>query len=144
MLLKAHSVLAHVAHNNMLVHAHHFTQFEDVPNTTPGHTDFCKFGTPNGDACVTNMPVKDGDYMIYLGAEAFDGPGMKEDSVNLYTTNMPLMLCLAGMCPVRMSSPSFIKLSYQVILMKYVLTVHHKNADADFDNTTGKMNGRDT
>lgn len=102
-LLKAHSVLAH---SNMLGHAHHFTQLEDAPNTTPGHTDFCKFATPTGDACVTNMPVKDGDSLIYLGAEAFDGPGMKGGSVNLDTTNMPLMFCLAGMCPVRMNSPS--------------------------------------
>ena len=117
MLLKAHSVLAHS--NMFLVHALHFTQLEDAPNTTPGHTDFCKFATPTGDACVTNMPVKDGDSMIYLGAEAFDGAGMKAGSVNLDTTNMPLMFCLAGMCPVRMNSPSVIKLSYQAKLMKY-------------------------
>ncbi len=26
-------------------------------------------------------------------------------------------------------------------IFEFLLTMHHKNADADFDNTTGKMNG---
>ena len=100
MLLKAHTLASGLVHSNILVH--HFTQIEDAPNTTPGHTDFCKLATPTADACVTNMPVKDGDSMIYLGAEAFDGAGMKAGSLNLNASNMPLIFCLAGMCPVRM------------------------------------------